>query len=276
MAAESFLHEDQLRGCTFIRRVEIHRTLRSTNDRAAELARELSADQLPALVVARRQTAGRGRGKNAWWSADGGLTLSLLLDPKEFGIQPANWPQLSLTTAVAVCDAVSPCLETNPQSAIPNSQSTIGIKWPNDVLIDGRKVCGILIESPGGAAPAKDRLIIGIGVNVNNSWCQAPEAAGENGVALCDLIGSPLDLTTILSAVLSEIATRIDQLRTRDAKLVRAWQQRNLLRGKRVVVDVDGRTMAGQCREIAADGAIVIDTAFGPQPFYNGSVRLCS
>jgi hypothetical protein len=97
---EVYLDADEIRRTTFIRHVEIHDTLRSTNDRAAELARDPDI-QLPALIAARQQTAGRGRGSNTWWSADGALTLSIVLDPAAFGIGMANWPQLSLATAVA-------------------------------------------------------------------------------------------------------------------------------------------------------------------------------
>jgi BirA family biotin operon repressor/biotin-[acetyl-CoA-carboxylase] ligase len=272
--AQSFFDADELRAATFVRHVEIHDALGSTNDRAAELARQLPADAMPALVAAREQTAGRGRGRKAWWSADGALTFSLLIDPRSTGVLPANWPQLSLATAVAVCDALSPNLEFNPQSQIRIPQSNLGIKWPNDVHIDGRKLCGILIESPGGAAPAKDRLIIGIGINVNNSWQAAPAEAGADGIALCDLTGQEHDLPPILISVLRAIATRIDQLRSRDPDLIQTWQRLNLLAGSRIVVESDGRQIEGECIEIAYDGALVVDTVFGQQRLYSGSVRV--
>jgi BirA family biotin operon repressor/biotin-[acetyl-CoA-carboxylase] ligase len=96
---------DQLRATTFVRHVEIHDTLGSTNDRAAELIGRADIE-LPALVIARHQTAGKGRGRNSWWSADGALTFSLVIDAATTGVTPASWPQLSLATAVAVCDAL--------------------------------------------------------------------------------------------------------------------------------------------------------------------------
>src|SRR5687768_14172473 len=97
---------EEIRAATFVRLIEIHDTLGSTNDRAAELARD-STIELPALVVARHQTAGKGRGQRKWWSAEGALTFSLLLDPMTTGVPPANWPQMSLASAVAVGDALS-------------------------------------------------------------------------------------------------------------------------------------------------------------------------
>ena len=94
---DPFLDADEIRAATSVRYVEIHDTLGSTNVRALELARNAEIE-LPALVAARIQTAGKGRGRNTWWAADGALTFSLLLDPATTGIAPAKWPQLSLVT----------------------------------------------------------------------------------------------------------------------------------------------------------------------------------
>ena len=265
----------------FVRTVEVHDELGSTNDRAAELARELPSGALPALVVARRQTAGRGRGSNAWWSADGALTFSLLIDESSTGVRPADWPQLSLATAVAVCDVLEAMdwgLEAQfdglSQSPAPSPQHpAIGIKWPNDVFLDGRKVCGILIESPSGAAPAKDRLVVGVGINVNNSWRDAPTEAARNGTALCDATGQIHDVAALLQEVVRAIAGRIGQVRTQAGELPEAWRRLNLLQDKRVVVELDGRQVEGTCVEIANDGGIVVDTVSGRQQLFSGSIR---
>src|SRR3990172_11878277 len=102
----SFLDADRLCATTFVRHVELHDSLPSTNDRAIELAASTEL-QTPALVAARVQTAGRGRGSNTWWSADGALTFSLILDTAGWGLTHPDWPRVSLTTAVAVCDALA-------------------------------------------------------------------------------------------------------------------------------------------------------------------------
>jgi BirA family biotin operon repressor/biotin-[acetyl-CoA-carboxylase] ligase len=199
----AFLNADEIRAATFVRHIEIHDTLGSTNDRAAELARDPHIE-LPALVVARHQTAGRGRGQNKWWSADGALAFSLLLDPAAFGIRTENWPQLSLATAAAVRDALEKELLSEP--------SRLRIKAPNDVLLDGRKVCGILIDAPGGGAPAKNRVIIGIGINVNNSWRESPRELDAKGTALCDATGRRHDLARVLVEVLRAVQNRLGQV----------------------------------------------------------------
>ena len=220
----SFLDADEIRAATFIRHVEIHDTLSSTNDRAAELARNPDIE-LPALVAARIQTAGRGRGKNVWHAFDGALTFSILIDSAAHGIGTANWPQLSLATAVAVCDAISP--ELNSQSkrslraAAGNPQSEhLSIKYPNDVLLNGEKVCGILVESPGGERPAKDRLIIGIGINVNNSWRHTKNETTNNRAALCDVTGRSHSLGSLLIRLIDALNERMRQLSRNDRQLL--------------------------------------------------------
>jgi BirA family biotin operon repressor/biotin-[acetyl-CoA-carboxylase] ligase len=278
---ESFLDADQHLASSFVKRVQIHETLGSTNDRAKELARDTNIE-LPALIVARMQTAGRGRGQHTWWSADGALTFSLLIDSPWMGIAPSHWPQLPLATAVAVCDALACELDcrggnmpdSNSQAASGNQQSKLGIKWPNDVFLKGGKVCGILIESPGGGAPAKDRIIIGIGINVNNSWRGAPHEAGADGTALCDVTGKKHDLQALLSNMLSSIAKRLDQLRRHDPELISAWQTLDILAGQKIEVQNNSQKIAGQCQKIAENGALLINTRLGPRRFYSGSVRV--
>jgi BirA family biotin operon repressor/biotin-[acetyl-CoA-carboxylase] ligase len=268
---------EAIRAATFVRRIELHDTLGSTNDRAVELARKINIE-LPALVLARHQTAGRGRGRNRWWSADGALTFSLLLDRTSAGVPPAKWPQLSLATAVAVCDALSPELSAadNPQSEFrnPKSEWRLGIKWPNDVLLDGGKVCGILIESPGGAAPAKDRFSLGVGINVNNSWRTAPRDFGPTGAALSDVTRRHHDLQAILIRVLQALPHRIGQLASGDSRLPDAWQNLSWLTGQGVDVNANGRWVSGVCVGIDEDGALLVKNVTGIHQLRDGSVRV--
>jgi BirA family biotin operon repressor/biotin-[acetyl-CoA-carboxylase] ligase len=280
MMAPAFLNADEIRQATFVRHIEIHDTLGSTNDRAAELTREPSVE-LPALVVARHQTAGRGRGQNKWWAAEGALTFSLLLEPAAIGITSANWPQLSLTTAVAVCDALqhelvgwAPPTNKNAQStSVGSAHPTLGIKWPNDVMLEGRKVCGILIESPGGAAPAKDRVIIGVGINVNNSPALSSAVAG--GTALGDVTGRQHDLTTVLLRFLEALQKRLRQLSCDVAELTHAWENFDVLIGRIVHINAGTESLKGEFMGLADDGAAIIRTTAGERAIYSGTVRRC-
>ena len=256
-----FLDAESLRAATFVRHVELHDTLPSTNDRAIELVASIGLET-PALIVARHQTAGRGRGQHAWWSAEGALTFSLILDTAGWGITQRDWPRLSLSTAVAVCDALT------------NFGLHLGIKWPNDVLVDGRKVCGILIESPSGPAPAKDRLVIGVGINVNNSWRDAPHDVCTTATALCDITGNQHDSQMLLVRFLSALEQRLRQLAAKDPVLPQAWQHLCSLTERNVVVDNNDRSIKGQCMGIADDGALLVQANFRTERIYGGSVRV--
>jgi BirA family biotin operon repressor/biotin-[acetyl-CoA-carboxylase] ligase len=258
-----FLDADKLLTATFVRQVELHETLGSTNERAAELARDPSIE-LPALIAARLQSAGKGRDHKKWWSAEGALTFSVLLDPAALGISTQTWPQLSLATAVAICDALS--------GEAP--QASAAIKWPNDIFIDCGKVCGILIESPGGAAPAKSRLIIGIGINVNNSWRTAPHDFGPNGIALCDVTGKHHTLLSMLVRTLQAMQERFRQLAHGDPQLPQAWQQLCWLTEQDVDVQTSAGWITGICIGIDAEAALMVENVNGVHRIRSGSVRV--
>ena len=285
-----FLCAPPIRAATFIRHAEIHDELGSTNDRAAELTAD-SNIELPALIIAQRQMAGRGRGKNVWWAEGGALTFSVLLDTAAYGLGARSWPQLSLATGVGVCDALT--LEIHPRAGArapsaadgrpsPNDANTqiasqsslpLAIKWPNDIILDGAKLAGILIESPGGTALTKDRLVIGIGVNVNNSWQSAPREAGPNGIALCDFTMKEHDLQQVLIGLLQALEKRINQLAASDPGLPAAWEQLSWLTHRRVEVQTNGSSITGICHGIDTDGALLIEDAFKTHRIYSGTVR---
>jgi BirA family biotin operon repressor/biotin-[acetyl-CoA-carboxylase] ligase len=257
-----------IRSSTRIRHVEIHDSLASTNDRATQLAVE-GGLELPALIVAGRQTAGRGRGANSWWSSEGSLTFSVLLDASALAIGSERWPQVSLATAVAVCDVVT--AELGRDHAL---EKLPGIKWPNDVLVDGRKVCGILIESPAATASGSRCLVIGIGLNVNNSWRDAPDDLAARGTALCDLSGSRHSLQRVLVGIIQRLEVRLGQLALNDPELAAAWRRLSVLDGKEVFSGGFGRQVQGRCVGIAVDGGLVVETATGRETLYSGSIQV--
>jgi BirA family biotin operon repressor/biotin-[acetyl-CoA-carboxylase] ligase len=246
----------------FVAQLEHRAEIGSTNDLALKLA---AAGRLttPALVLAERQTAGRGRGANRWWAADGALTFSLALDPSQMNLPAERWPQVSLATAVAIVTALEPFA--------PGVR--FGVKWPNDVHAGGKKISGILVEAPNLAGQKLRRIIVGVGVNVNNSWANAPPELRAGGAALGDLTGEAHDMTDVLLAVLEEIEDRLGQLAGRDPRLADAWQSLCVLRGRHVEVDLGQRLVAGACAGIDADGALVLDQPEGTQRLFGGTVR---
>ena len=236
----------------------VHRDeLPSTSDLALELAARDDLP-LPLLVLAERQTAGRGRGSNRWWAGAGALTFSLIIAPPPAQLPPANWPRLSLAAGLAICQA----LETLAPQAL------FQVKWPNDVYAEGRKISGILIESP---AQARGRLVIGIGVNVNNSLAEAPAEIRGLAAALCDIDRQQHDLTSVLATILGELAVhhqRAADMRT----IVRGWQERCLLTGRLVQVQSGSETIAGRCLGIDQQGALLLQTETGRRSVVSGTV----
>jgi BirA family biotin operon repressor/biotin-[acetyl-CoA-carboxylase] ligase len=263
--AEAVSVRDAILAQSFVRYIEIHDEIASTNDRAKELAAEPSI-ALPGLVLARRQTAGRGRGQNSWWSAEGALTFSLLLETDSLGVCTSNWPQLSLAIAVAICDALA--------DEVQGGVTRLGIKWPNDVMLDGVKVCGILIESPGGLAPTKKRLVIGIGINVNNSWRQAPRDVGAKGIALCDVTAREHELGAVLTRTVVSLRERIAQVAVQAPQLIHDWQRLCWLTEQEVEVQNGSTWIEGTCLGIADDASLVVENEFGIHHVRSGSVRV--
>lgn len=246
---------------TLVRDVEAHESLGSTNTRAMELAQRARI-ATPLLVITGRQTAGRGRGSNTWWSSDGALTFSLLVEAIPFGLSPELWPRVALASGVSVCDALEELLPGAP----------LGLKWPNDVYLAGRKVAGILTEVPAIPPSLPARLVIGVGINVNNSFAAAPPELQPLGVALVDVAGSSFDLTDVLIRVLRRLEANLRSLATSDPRLPARWRKLNLLTGQCLTVRQGPRQVEGLCAGIDDDGALLLDTPEGRQRIVGGTV----
>lgn len=242
---------------TTVARAEHHPSVASTNDRAAECAARGVKD-LPLVVVADEQTAGRGRGSNRWWTGQGGLAFSMLVDPSTVAADAGRSPLVSLASAVAVVEAVAPHLPDRP----------LGIHWPNDVMADGRKLAGILIEVlPDG------RHVIGIGLNTNNRAADAPAELRNCVSTLRDLTGRELDQTTILIEVLRRLDHQFARLRD-DARSVAARANELCLqRDQTLTINWGNRRTTGRCLGIAPDGALLLKTPTGVETFQAGVIE---
>jgi BirA family biotin operon repressor/biotin-[acetyl-CoA-carboxylase] ligase len=188
---------------TFIATAQHHAQIASTNDRALEVAAARDGSpvgqlRLPLLVTADRQTAGRGRGTKQWWNAPDSLAFSVLLDPRAMGLDPKRQSAaISTAAGLAVVDAL--------RRQVPEIAERVRPKWPNDVLGDGRKLAGVLIE-----VPRADRLVIGIGVNVNAHAADAPADLAERITTVRDMCGQPVDREQLLIAILQSLETLLD------------------------------------------------------------------
>jgi BirA family transcriptional regulator, biotin operon repressor / biotin---[acetyl-CoA-carboxylase] ligase len=249
---------------TFVARVECRPTVDSTNDRAAQCAAQ-GAKELPLLVVADQQTAGRGRGGNRWWTGPGSLAFSLLVEAETVAAGESRSPLVALAAAVAVVDAVAPLL--------PDRQ--VGICWPNDVYVrttadnrtNDRKLAGILVD----VLPDR-RHVIGIGLNVNDDASDAPAELRNTVATLRDLSGRQHDRTGVLVALLRRLEQEFSQLRDDAKKVAARADSLCLQRGQTVAMQWSNRKTTGVCRGVAADGAILLETPTGVKSFVSGSV----
>jgi BirA family transcriptional regulator, biotin operon repressor / biotin---[acetyl-CoA-carboxylase] ligase len=251
---------------TFVGRVEYRTVVDSTNNLAAQCASQAAGD-LPLLVIADEQTAGRGRGGNRWWTGSGSLAFSLLLDAETVAAGENRSPLVALATAVAVVDAVAPLLPA----------SRVGIYWPNDVYVHlpqlgasrggDRKLAGILVE----VLPNR-RHVIGIGLNVDNSAADAPTELQGAVATLRDLAGHEFDRMQVLIDLLGCLERELSRLRTDGKQVAGRADSLCLQHGQTLTIDRGNQKLTGKCRGIAGDGAILLETSAGTERLVSGSV----
>lgn len=239
--------------------IDYHPSIGSTNTRALEIGQQGEL-ALPLLVLAEEQTAGRGRGSNRWWMGEGGLAFSLMIDAHAMRIPTSLWPQLSLVSGLAVCEALERIA----------SSGDFSLKWPNDVYASEKKVCGLLIE----AVPGKlQRLVIGIGINVNTDMSDAPEEVKQRATALRYEAGAIVDKTETLVAVMESLVGRLEDLaREGFDELRKHWERRSLLTGRDIVVQVGESRVQGHCLGLAENGSLRVLTGNGPVELVAGSI----
>jgi BirA family biotin operon repressor/biotin-[acetyl-CoA-carboxylase] ligase len=266
---------------SFVVATEYYESIASTNDRALAAAAEPGA-RLPLLLVADAQTAGRGRGSNRWWTGPGSLAFSLLMPSgarstgfsrnetsadatllPECGrlkpVLPAPRPPvlMSLAVGVALVDALVPL--------VPGHE--IGIHWPNDVMLDGRKLAGVLIEVlPDG------KQVIGIGINVNNTAADAPADLRPRVATLRDATGKCHDSTELLISLLKCLERRLAELALTPEQIASRTDELCLQRGRVLQVCQGERTIAGTCHGITGDGALLLQSADRRHIIYSGTV----
>jgi len=241
----------------WIAEVEHYLTIGSTNDRAKQCA-ALGAHRLPLLVLADEQTAGRGRGSNRWWTGQGSLALSILLDMREIGIDRAQSPLMALAAAVAVVETVA--------SVAPSVRA--GIHWPNDVYADRRKLAGILVE-----VPSSRFCVVGIGVNTNNRLDEAPTELAETAVTLRDLTHTTYNHTELLLTLLDRLAGQLKRLADAPEVVAASANAMCLQRDGALNVETGGTLLSGQCLGIAPDGALILRTDEGTRNVVSGILR---
>lgn len=219
------------------RRVLVYDCLDSTNTRAAELADDPDHEGL--AILADEQTAGRGQHGRTWLAAPRqSVLLSLLLVPPPSLCRPAV---LTAWAAVAVCKTIQAIIGQEPR-----------IKWPNDVLLHERKVCGILIESVAGRRAGSPCLIAGIGLNVQQSAATFAAAGLPEATSLAQFIAQPLDTHAVAADLIRQLDRDYDALCQGDlATLETCWKERLGLLGKHVVAECYDASHRGRLIELS-------------------------
>ena len=239
--------EQAARAAPWVHRVVCLSETGSTNAEAMRLA--ASGEPAGLVVIADQQTAGRGRLGRTWWSEPGtALLVSWLLRP---ALPPERWPLLPLIAGLAAARGLGAAAHVEAK-----------LKWPNDVLVDGRKVGGILAESDGRGA-----LVIGLGVNLRQR--EFPEELRDRATSVVAEGGTPVQRAWLLAAVLSGFGARMDAPE-RSMDEYRAMCETI---GRRVRVEREGADpLEGSAVEITDGGALVVETDGGRVPVSAGDV----
>ena len=222
------------------RKIFAFHSLQSTNETAKQIARNGAEEG--SLVIAEVQTAGRGRHGRSWFSPEGGLWFSLILTPR---IPPQRIPILSLITALSVVEAI---------------QKTVSllstIRWPNDILIREKKVCGILSEYERGEED-KNLVIIGIGINVNQS--RFPPELERISTSLRLELGRLVSRLFLLQEILLRFEENYSTLLRGDAEdLLKKVIGFSSYMGRRVMVDLKEKVLEGEVIDLDEDGRLIL------------------
>jgi BirA family biotin operon repressor/biotin-[acetyl-CoA-carboxylase] ligase len=216
----------------------------STNDAAKDLARSGGAEGT--VVWAGEQTAGRGRRGRSWASPPGNLHVSLVLRPAGGAAHAA---QLGFVAAVALVDAVA---------ALTGPALRLECKWPNDVLANGCKLAGILLESETSAAGAVDFVVIGVGANL----AFRPGAVEYPATSLTEEGFPEISPGTLLEAFVGRFDTWARRWRADGFAPVRAaWLARAFGVGEAIRVRLERSTLLGRFIDLDEDGALLLDAA---------------
>jgi len=215
-------------------------TVDSTNLTAKQLASEGVVEG--AVVIAERQSAGRGRLGRRWQSEPGNLTFSLILRPS---MKPDRLGLLSLYASLAVAQAVEASTGLQPIC-----------KWPNDLLLGSKKFCGILSEGQFAGSDLTS-VVIGIGINVNQFVF--PEDLAHRATSLALAGGCPVDRFALFAEVMYRLEEEYGAVRKGGFERVMAeWKERTTLFGSEVAIDREGTLLRGTASHLAEDGGLVI------------------
>lgn len=211
----------------------------STNDEARGVA--LKGGEGPAVILTERQTAGRGRRGQPWsCPPEEGIAFSLMLRPDE---PTALWSRCALAAGLAVAEGLDAF------------GLFCGVKWPNDVWVGGKKICGILVEA--GA----DFVVVGVGINVNVE--AFPDGLAHPATSVLLETGQKGSREEVLVSCLQRLRLRLAQIGSGFDDLLSAWSERCVLTGKNVRLETGEGEKRGKVRGVSSQGELLLMTGSG-------------
>jgi len=232
----------------------------STNTRARELAVQGAPEGT--LVIAGKQTKGRGRRGRIWFSPPGGgIYFSLILRPV---ISPSETPRITLMTAVVAAETLISLLKLR-----------LRIKWPNDILVNGKKLAGILTEISTDM-DAVNYIIVGLGLNVNTRFEDLPKEIKKTATSILIETGKQFPRVKLIQRYLKLYEIFYDMFKNNDFEpIMNRWRELADIIGKQIKVDVIGKTHIGKVVDVDNDGVLILKDNKGKlQRIFSGDVTL--
>ncbi|MGD8370562.1 MAG: biotin--[acetyl-CoA-carboxylase] ligase [Syntrophobacterales bacterium] len=220
-----------------------YQQLDSTNLTAMELAQQGAPEGT--AVLADQQLRGRGRGSRSWHSPPGvGVYCSIIFRPK---FLPSMAQLITLMTAVAVARAVSLKTSLSPQ-----------IKWPNDILVNEKKVGGILSEAEASSSGIK-HVVVGIGINVNHTSTDLPEELLSGASSLRLELGEPVERVALTAQLFVELESLYEKLQQEGSAIIlEQWRSLSATLGRRVRVIQKDKLVEGIAVDVTEEGALLL------------------
>lgn len=239
-------------------------TLDKVDSTNTEAGRHLAAGTpTPLVILAREQTQGRGRRGRTWHSpAAGNLYSTFVFRPK---LEPARLQDFTLWMGLSICELVANFCRIEP-----------GLKWPNDLLFQGRKAGGMLTEARIDSDQVHD-LVFGLGLNLNTTADDLPRELKSSAVSLAEASGAPIDVNRFAAALISRVLTAYGRFIENDYrdKFAALWQRFDVLRGQTVTVTQGTQTVTGTATGIDDEGSLIVRTGPGKtERFRAGEVTL--
>ena len=250
MQANDRLDPDKIRDSLNTRRIGkktiVFGTVTSTNDAAAEYASDAKNDGL--VILAEEQTSGRGRGGNKWYGGKGQSVLCSIVLANE----NLNAELLSLPAAVAVAEAVS---------------ETARVKWPNDIILNGKKVAGILLESK--QTEYGKVFILGVGINCHQKDFPAELASTATSIDIETQTSS--DRISLIKRLITSIEHRLEEAATNSEAILEKWRQLSTQLGQRLTVVYNGQEFTGSCVGVDPLKGLILQLDSGAMRFFPAS-----